>query len=100
MSSLFFTPFRPPISVCVASQCLSQTEQQVFAGRNSDTWMHPVRQLIRDSTPPLSPNLEERRVHILTNTCMHIYKCTKQQVATICLTNQSRQGQRHLIGWI
>lgn len=44
----------------------------MFAWKNSDTWMHPVRQLIRDSTPPLSPNLEERRVHTHKHMYAHI----------------------------
>ncbi len=46
----------------------------MFAGRNSDTWMHPVRLLIRDSALPLSPHLEERRVPIHTNMHTHIQK--------------------------
>lgn len=33
----------------------------MFAGGNSDTWMRPVRLLIRDSAPPLSPHLEGER---------------------------------------
>lgn len=41
---------------------LPQLEQQVFAGRNGDTWMHPVRILITqcaDCAPPLLNNLEK-----------------------------------------
>lgn len=62
---LFFPPARshPPISVC-CMRCwfgfLHLAEQQVFARRNSDTWMHTVRQLIRDSASPLSPHLGRR----------------------------------------
>lgn len=41
---------------------LPQLEQQVFAGRNGDTWMHPVRILITqcaDCAPPLLNNLQK-----------------------------------------
>lgn len=75
--------FPPPLFLCSISsshQCvlhavlgwiLHLAEQQVFAGRNSDTWMRTVRLLIRDSASPLSPHLGRRgdaHRHALTAT--------------------------------
>lgn len=75
--SLFFGSISSPYQCvlhCSILWILPQPEQQVFAGRNSDTWMRTVRLLIRESAPPLSPHLKERRAHKHTNTCMQVHK--------------------------
>lgn len=82
---------------CVLHCCMwwiwPQLKQQVFAGRNSDTWLRPVRLLIRDSAPP---HLEERGVHIHTNTCIHVHKAAGGHYQL----DHSRQSQHQLTGWM
>lgn len=84
LPSLFFSFFSRSASSChlcvlhaVLGWILHRAEQQVFAGRNSDTWMRTVRLLIRDSASPLSPHLERRgdaQTHTLTRAPK--YECT------------------------
>lgn len=82
---------------------LHLAEQQVFAGSNSDTWMHTVRLLIRDSASPLSPHLGRRgdaRRHTLAVALTRARARPPFQIRMhsrwqhIRRTNQSRQSQK------
>lgn len=87
--------------MCVAwvlGWILHLAEQQVFAGRNSDTWMRTVRLLIRDSTSPLSPHLGRRgdaQRHTLTVTLTRVHSQIRMHSRwpLISRTNESRQSQ-------
>lgn len=78
---------------------LHRAEQQVFVGRNSDTWMRTVRLLIRDSASPLSPHLGRRgdaqtHTHTHTSARAHSQIRVHSRWPLISRTNQSRQSQK------